>query len=271
MGKNIAESAKAVIAETKALEAQAKSLIDVAKDGLNILRDLVLLGLFVLLLHWPGQFKALLNRAGIKEVDAGFFKWQQDAVAEAATQNKKAAEANGNASVTLQAVQGTLDTIVSTSSNPDIRKKAQDAADQVKDTLTTLGKAGDSLNQSLVAQQKVLASAGQNGQPASAVPIATQGWIYLGKVDTSHGNWVDPPKPATTLASPKLTAGETITLSKDVSLHDNKAPGQTSFNQAAVLAAVPGGSTATVVGFDYSKALGGGDFLWARVVVSSTH
>ena len=121
------------------------------------------------------------------------------------------------------------------------------------------------------AQQKVLASAGQNGQPASAVPIATQGWIYLGKVDTSHGNWVDPPKPATTLASPKLTAGETITLSKDVSLHDNKAPGQTSFNQAAVLAAVPGGSTATVVGFDYSKALGGGDFLWARVVVSATH
>lgn len=266
--KAIEGEAKSLVATTKAIEAEANSLLGVLKDGLNILRDLVLLALFVLLVCSPNNFKAMLKRAGITEFDGGFFKWQQQAVADAADQSKKAVQENSTASATLTKVQSTLDSIANSSPNAEIKKQAQDASQQVGKSLASLTTAGDSLNHSLIAQQAVLQSGGQNGQ-GSSIPTASQGWIYLGKVDSSKSNWVNPPAPGTTAASPKLTKGEVVTLDKDLALRDNKAEGQT-FNQAQVLAAVPNGSQVTVLDFDYSNALGGGYFLWARVVVTGS-
>ncbi|HEY1901298.1 MAG TPA: hypothetical protein VGG56_02630 [Terracidiphilus sp.] len=238
------------------------------KAALTILRDLFLLAFLVGLLFFPKPLNSLLTKAGIAEIHGGIFEWQQQ-VRQAASQNKVAAQANSNASDILGQVQTTLVNIVNTSKDPTIKKQAADAANSVEASLTSLGNVDASLTKSLVTQESILQSASAAlPAAAAAAPIpVSQGWIYLGKTDSQHKSWITPPQPKTSAQSPALRAGQVITLTDDLYLRADKTPQDQTFNQAAIVGAVRSGSVATISDAQYSPARGGGDFVWAKVVV----
>jgi hypothetical protein len=257
---------KGIAVESKAITDWAKSVMDVMKDALTILRDLFLLAFLVGLLFFPKPLNLLLTKAGIAEIHGGIFEWQQQ-VQQAASQNKVAAQANSTASDILGQVETTLVTIANTSKDPTIKKQAADAANSVEASLTSLGNVDTSLTKSLVTQESILQNASLNS-PAAAPASVSQGWIYLGKTDSQHKSWIAPPQPKTSAQSPALRAGQVITLTDDLYLRADKTPQDQTFNQAAILGAVRSGSVATVSDAQYSPARGGGDFVWAKVVVS---
>jgi hypothetical protein len=240
-------------------------VISTAKDGLSFIRDLILLVLLIGLIAYAWKpLKAFLdNGFVVSKVDVGPIELQQ--VQQAATQSKTAAQANSSAAYTLGNVNETLTSIVATSTDPAIRKKAGDAVSQVSASLASLQTVDSSLTKSLVAQEGILNHT-TPGAPTAQSAAATEGWLYLGKANPAHTAWTSPPQPKTSATSPKFTVGQVITLTDDLYLRGDKNPGQI-FNQAPILGAVRSGSSATIQDSQYSPARGGGDFVWVKATV----
>lgn len=233
----------------------------------NLLRDVILVILFVVLLCFPAQLNSILTTAGISQLNGGIFTWQQQAQ-KAATQSTAAAQATSAASESLDGVKSTLESIASQSKDPSIRKQATDAANQAAGSIVSLESASSSLAHSVVTQQNLLQST-QTGSNSSPPASVSAGWVYVGKADSTHQHWTTPPAPRIAAASPAVTVGQVVTFTDSVFLRADKAANQT-FNQAAILGAVRTGSTAAITEDAYSPARGGGDFLWVKVVVRAS-
>jgi hypothetical protein len=230
----------------------------------TLLRDVFLVILFVVLLCFPAQLNSILTTAGISQLNGGIFTWQQQAQ-KAATQSTAAAQATSAASESLDGVKATLESIASQSKDPNIRKQATDAANQAAGSITSLESASSSLAHSVVTQQGLLQST-EAGTKSSQPASVSTGWVYVGKTDSAHQNWLKPPVPRIAAPSPAVTAGQVVTFTDSVFLRADKEASQT-YNQAAILGAVRTGSTAAITEVAYSSARGGGDFLWIKVVV----
>lgn len=248
----------------KAAEDKVNAVLATTQTLFTVLRDVFLVILFVALLWFPIKLNKHLKDAGIQEIDGGIFKWQQQ-VEQAANQSKTAAQDSSAATEPLQQVKSVLVSIASESKDPNIRKRASDAASQMESSLASLNIASSSLAKSLVTQDSILQNASAATASASSpAPSLSQGWVYLGEADIAHQHWRTPPEPKISSPTPALTSGQVVTFSDDVYLRGDKAPGQT-FNQAAVLGAVRSGSKARIVELQYSHALNGGEFVWVKV------
>jgi hypothetical protein len=232
----------------------------------TVLRDVFLVVLFVVLLGFPTQLNSILTKAGISQLNGGIFTWQQQAQ-QAATQSANAAQSNSSASDALDSVKSTLDAIASQSKDPNIRQQAADASSQAAGSIAFLDNANSSLAHSVVTQEKMLQTAVPGAQ-SSPSPSATQGWVYIGKADPTHQQWMNPPKPKIATGSPAVAVGQTVTFTDDIFLRADKGPNQT-YNQAAIVGAVRSGSTATITELNYSHARKGGDFVWVKVAAHS--
>jgi hypothetical protein len=243
---------------------RAKSLVDLFQNTLTILRDLFLLGLFISLLFFPTSLNNTLAKAGVAQVNGGFFTLKPT-IQQAASQNASAAQATTTASTTLQDVKSDLQTIAAASHDAATRQALSDAANKVDGTLTNLDQANKTLAASYLAQQDVLKAASGTQAPAAAAAVASlEGWVYLGKADMTGQKWVTPPQPKINNASPELKTGQTITFNDDLFVRGDKPTGG-HFNQASTLGAVRAGTSATVLDVQPSPAVNGGNFLWVKI------
>jgi hypothetical protein len=64
-------------------------------------------------------------------------------------------------------------------------------------------------------------------------------------------------------ATPTFTKGEEVTIANDVYIHAD--PVTTQRNQAPVVGVLHAGEKVRVIGWDYTSALRGGDFLWLNI------
>lgn len=235
---------------TAPLEEKAKSIIDLVKDALNILRDLFLLVLFCALI-FSKSFDKYISNHGIQTMNLGIATWKNDASA--------AAQENTAATASLQQVASSLNSIAATSKDPAARQTAADAAKLLNGSLTSLDKANSKL-----AGAVAVAADAESKSADSATTSTVEGWAYLGEADRAHTKWMNPPQPKVNTPVPLIQVNDTLNLTDSVFLHADKGPGQT-FNQAATLTAIQAGASVTVVQEQFSAALNGGDFVWAKI------
>jgi hypothetical protein len=228
----------------------ARPAVDLIKDVLNILRDLLLMVLFLGLI-FSQQFRSFLASRGANEFDLGFVKVNTQA----------AAQETSSASASVQKAIETLNTLATASKDPAAKETVAKAVSQLSGSLTTLDSANSRLAAAVTAT--VAAKSGEGAAPG-APSSSSQGWIYIGEADASKSRWKNPPQPKVNSDSPVFKSGDRITLNDDIFAHAEKGPNQT-FNQAAILTAVSANSTLTVVDEQFSSALNGGNFVWVKV------
>jgi hypothetical protein len=233
--------------------------LSTVKDAFTIARELVLLGLFFFLLVLPTKLNSRLSDAGLASVNGGFFTWKAAAAA-AVDQSKVAAQANSAASDSLDEVKKALTEIADKSTDKNAKAQATTALQQINGSISSLNTANQSIANSLVTLQ----TANTAQSSASSGSSMTQGWVYLGEVDAAKQRWIIPPTPKVDAGSAIPAKGQIIVLTDDLYLRGDKGPGQT-FNQASILGAVHSGASATVLDVQFSSAINGGKFVWAKI------
>lgn len=242
------------------VHARIDAILSTTQNLFTLLRDVFLALLLIVLLGFPAQLNSILSKAGITQVNGGVFTWQQ--AKQAADQGTAAAQADSSATDTLDEVKSALDDIANSSTDPNIKKMATDAATQAATTLASLDTANSSLAQSVVTLQAAAPSA-----TSAAKASPTSGWVLLGNADPTHQQWTKSTKPKIA-GSPAVTVGQTITFTDSVFLRGDKAQNQ-SFNQAPIVGAVRSGSSGVITDVDYVANKKGSAHVWVKVNMKS--
>jgi len=97
---------------------------------------------------------------------------------------------------------------------------------------------------------------------------ATEGWIFLGRVDENKQRWlIANGRPIAGGEFPQLTPGQELVLTDGLYLRSEGAPGQRA--SSPILDVIPAGTKVEVIDIDtQSHALAGGWFVWAKVKIA---
>ncbi|HEY0759186.1 MAG TPA: hypothetical protein VGD59_08025 [Acidisarcina sp.] len=248
------------------------AILNTVKNAFSVLREIVLLAVFMVLIFFPRSLNSRLSQAGLTRIDGGVFTWeQQKEINNSVDQSKAAAQANSAATESLNQAKATISALAGKSTDKEVIAQANAAIFKVDGSLSSLHAADQSLVKSLVTQQGILQSAsnGSGGRAGSSADVGASGWVYLGEIDATGKRWMVPPEPKVGANAPTPAAGQTVTLSDDVYLRADKGPGQT-FSQAAIVRAVSAGTAVTITDVQPSAALNGGKFIWAKVTVKGS-
>ena len=229
-------------------ESRLHHFVDFTTDLFVLFREILIVTLFCLVLFAPGMFKSLLTHIGISKVPTPFGDIDvQD------TGNTVAALNNGlsDSVARLQEIQG---------STTDESKKhdLQNLASYLQGLQTKAQTTDQNIKNSLVSEQ----NAAQQSAPQTA---ESSGWMFLGHVDPYKQQWSgEGAKNISPNISPALKDGQRFTTSATAYLHAD-APSGGHF-AGKVTGVIPAGTQVEVQGDpEYSSAIAGGYFLWAKV------
>jgi len=225
------------------------------KDVTSTARDILLLGLFILLLTWPKFINDRLATAGFTKGSIAGFEWE--------TQLKSSTEQTKAAGETVQRANENYSDLVARLN--DLEHKVTDPA--VKSEVKSLGQAAEksrleietadnTLKRSLATQQQIVASIA----PSS---VADTGWIFAGRLTEDKTGW-DPADPATVSPSPlSFSPGTRLTVHDDVYLRADAPTNAHTVGQ--ILGVARAGDQLEVLAQDPSHFRRGGWFVWLKV------
>lgn len=136
-------------------------LVATAKDALAVAREALIVVMFLLLIFWPTGFNGMLERAGFSKGSLLGFEWEKQLKA-STDQAKGVGDAITQIEDRLQALQKSLEG----ATGPEVAALRT----QVRDLLQDTQKADAATKNSLVTQQRLIATAA----PAAA---EISGWI----------------------------------------------------------------------------------------------
>ena len=225
------------------------------KDVTSTVRDVLLLGLFILLLTWPKFINDRLATAGFTKGSIAGFEWE--------TQLKSSTEQTKAAGETVQKANENYSDLVARLN--DLEHKVTDPA--VKSEVKSLGQAAEksrleietadnTLKRSLATQQQIVASIA----PSS---VADTGWIFAGRLTEDKTAW-DPADPPTVSPSPlSFSPGTRLTVHDDVYLRADASTNAHTVGQ--ILGVARAGDQLEVLAQDPSHFRRGGWFVWLKV------
>jgi hypothetical protein len=193
-----------------------------AKGALGVVREALIVVMFLLLILWPSAFNGVLERAGFTKGSLMGFEWQKQ-LKDSTEQAKGAGEAITQIQSRLQGLEKSLEG----ASGPD----AAALKAQVKALVQDTQKADQATLNSLVTQQRLIAQAA----PAA---VEVSGWIYAGKTTSARDRWTGD-QVLDSVALPELRAGTRVRVDRDVYLRDND--GRDPKNLGSIVGVVPRG------------------------------
>jgi hypothetical protein len=224
------------------------NFVDLSTDVFVLLREVLIVGLFSLLLFAPGVFTSLLTRVGISKVPTIFGDIDvKDAGNTVSTLNRGLADSV----VALQQIQNAPGEGNSKQELQKVTEYLQDLQQQAQVT-------DDNIKTSLSAQQSTL-------QQISPQSKQLSGWLFLGHVNKDKTHWSsEGPKNVAPTLSPVLVVGQRFTVAGPAYLHDD-APSGSHFGGKVISVVPVGAQVEVMVPPEYSSAISGGFFLWVKV------
>jgi len=229
-------------------EGRFHHFVNVTTDLFVLLREILIVTLFCLLLFAPGMFRSLLTHIGISKVPTPFGDIDvQD------TGNTVAALNNGltDSVARLQEIQGSI-------TDENKKRELQSLAGYLQNLQTKAQDTDQNIKNSLVSEQ----TAAQQSAPQTA---ELSGWMFLGHVDSQKQQWSgEGAKNISSSISCTIKAGQRFTTTATAYLHAD-APSGGHF-AGKVTGIIPAGQQVEVLSDpEYSSAIAGGYFLWAKV------
>lgn len=234
-------------------DSKIKQVVDSGEQVIRLLRDVAIGGVFFCLVAAPKFVGQRLKDAGFTKFDRGGITWEAD-VQKASDKTKDAAVTVSNTTQTLQNAIASLNELSSQAQEPKVKDEIKNLTGQMNSALGNVQVADDSLKESLLTQQTLLAQSKPNSSPSTE-----QGWIFVGKIDQDKRGWVSgSPKNILPVGWP-IKAGQTIVVSGLSYLRGDSHSG------ASVVTVLKDRTRLAVEDVDISShAIGGGWFVWVK-------
>lgn len=239
-------------------DSKIKQVVDSGEQVIRLLRDAVIGVVFLCLVAAPKFVGQRLKDAGFTKFDRGGITWEAD-LQKASDKTKDAAATVSGATQTLQDAIASLNVLSSQTHEANVRDGIQKQISQMNSALGNVQVADDSLKESLLTQQTLLAQSKPNSSPSTQ-----QGWIFVGKIDEDKRGWVSgSPKNILPIGWP-IKAGQTIVVSGLSYLRDDSD--SHSHSGASVVTVLKDRTKLVVESVDDSSshAIGGGWFVWVK-------
>lgn len=232
-----------------------QGIVGVLKDLLVVLRDGLILLVFVLLHFFPAKVNQVLTQAGFTKGTIAGFTWERELEA-SSEQAKGAGQAVALVEGKLTGLAERLEDLDRRAADPSLKRSLRELSQEVQTSQQEAQAANRAVKSSLLAQQRII-------EQVAPAALETTGWLYLGKVAEDKSAWA-PGHPATVAPTdPSLNPGTRLRIRDDVYLRGEVASGSRS--SAPVLGVLRVGETAEVLQVDYSHAKAGGWFAWVKV------
>jgi len=232
-------------------------VIEVTKDVATLLREVIVVVVILLFFFWTSLFKNLATNLGITKFDVAGV---EVTLAQSGDQTKKAAEQVAQVKQQLDNVGEQLQQLTKDPKAPDIGAKVSSLTATVQTLQNQTDTADQTLRSSLLNQQQIL----KEVAPQAPSPDTT-GWLFLGQVDEQKQKWFgEGAKNVPSTLDPAIKEGTRFTLPRTTYLYGDAATGH--HLEGPILSALPAGAQVEVLaGPDYSHAIRGGYFIWAKV------
>ena len=228
----------------------------VIRNLVTALRDSVVFFLFVLLLFTPTTIRDRLVEAGFTKGSIAGFEWGAQ-LESAAEQTKSIGESVEQASENYSSLIERLNKLEQEIADPEVKATVKSIEKEAQKSSTKLKAADRSVRHNFAVQQQLVAKI----RPSA---VTKAGWLYLGKVTQDKTAWVAGSPKHIQSTSPALLSGKTLTVIDDVYLRErgtvNGRP-----TRGKILGAAKEGDAVEVIELDYSRARGGGWFVWVKV------
>ena len=230
--------------------------IAIVKDSFTVLRDCILVILFVFLVFFPVTLNQRLADAGFTEGSVAGFKWQKQIKA-AEEKTKNAAQMVSQLPEQFVKLGQNLETLGSQTSDAKLKASISELVQEVKQWEGGAKSANSDLSASLISQQQIV-------DQLAPGKIETSGWLYLGKVTEDKKQWIGSAPENVYPVPAEIAPGTTLKTRRNTYLHADGPAGKRK--SAPVLAGIKDGQSVEVTDPpDYSHKEGGGWFVWAKV------
>jgi len=229
-----------------------KEKLSTLKEFFGMLREALIIFLFIFLFCFPTAFKAQLARMGFDKFDMGGLSMDlKSQMKETAKTGKEVADV-GKQIADLKAI---IDSIANQTRNSEEKNTLISLSEQAENIYSSANILDNKVKQQLVKQQF--------DAEKLNIDLPEEGWIYAGKQNESKTAW-DPSVPLTVAGSKiNFSEGEILTIIDDVYLR-NDAPALSHAN-SKVIAVIKASEKVRYLANDYSHAVGGGWFCWLKV------
>jgi len=230
-----------------------------AKDSFTVLREGLLVIVFVLFLGFPAWINGRLSQAGFTEGSIAGFKWQNQ-IEESSRQAKDAGQAITDIQPKLQEMSARLSELAGKTTDSQTVKAISDLSSTLRASEAKVRQADTAVKSALVTQERVLS------QVAPAT-VESTGWMYVGELDESKTQWETGNPTTIETTEPRLTPGQIVKIKDDVYLRDASAgPGKRASGKIVSVGRV--GDSVKILDIDetsHDNSAGSGWFVWAKV------
>jgi len=242
-----------VFCEKNTLSLNMKEKIQLLREVFSMLREAIIVLLFLILLLFPKAFKNKLVDMGFSKLEfMGMNMDLDEQIKETADAGKQVADLQLQAS----GLKSVIDSIQNKSNNPEEKKILKDLSVKTEKMYTTANKLDGNLKQRMSVQQDALAQ-------QMNIKAPDEGWIYAGKINQAKTDWVLAIKPTIAERKQAYAEGEELTITDDVYLRKDEATSMHANSE--VISVVKAGEKVIFLDKDYSHAIGGGWFVWLKV------
>lgn len=232
-------------------------ILSILKDLTVILRDGIILILFLLLIITPGRINSILVSAGFTKGTIGGLSWEAK-LKTTADETRTVGQSVDLARRNYDSLADRLKALELKMKDPRLKSEVKQITDMVTVSQDELATADRTVKRSLASQQQIVAEIAPSQSSVS-------GWLYLGKVNQDKSNWeLGSPVTVASFALP-FRVDRILNVTDDAYL---RAEGSTvAHASASIVGVVKAGAEVRAESFDFSPVPGGGWFVWARVKV----
>jgi hypothetical protein len=233
--------------------------IEVFKNFFGMLKEGILILLFAFIFFFPKKINSILLNAGFTNGDVMGFKWEKQ-LADTKKSLQAAGNANSNAQVQIEKLQGTIDTLSKHVSDTKTLTKINEVKSDIAVFKANVQLADKSVQKGMIQQQEMLSSV----SPDMVKP--EYGWVYLGKVDATQTNWIKTEKMTiaeTSIKQLKNNSNTPIALVDNVYLRKGSIETEFGFSTLPILSTVKTGEAIVVNKLKFVKAKDGNFYVWA--------
>lgn len=232
-------------------------ILSILKDLTVILRDGIILILFLLLIITPGRINSILVSAGFTKGTIGGLSWEAK-LKTAADETRTVGQSVDLARRNYDSLAGRLKALEQKMKDPRLKSEVKQINDLVTVSQGELDVADRTVKRSLASQQQIVAE-------IAPTQASVGGWIYVGKVNQNKSNW-EQGSPVTVASFPlPFRVDRILNVTDDAYLRAEGSAGARA--SASIVGVVKAGAEVRVESYDFSPVPGGGWFVWAQVKV----
>ena len=236
-----------------------KENFSIFKEFFSMIKEAIIVLLFLILILWPSYFQKKLVDMGINKVE--IMGMNMDLIKEKEKMEKTADASTSvaNMQIEMNNLKGAIDSIAGTARNPEEKKTLNTLASKTVKIVNAAKKIDNNLKNQMSMQQDVLTQ--------MKIVAPKEGWICVGKLNEDKKEWDSSVNNSIQEHKTNYAEGEILTILDDVYLRSNGSPLVNP--DSKVTGIIKGGEQVKYLAKDYAHSVGGGWFLWLKVSKNS--